>query len=70
MTVAPAFPPVHSYSPNKDPMEMWTPPLVRWERWRADSSLLGETGAAIQARHDAVTTLEDLTAREAALAAE
>ena len=47
------------------------------ERWRADALLLGETSAAIQARHDAVTTLDDieqqkreLTARQAALAIE
>lgn len=47
------------------------------ERWRADALLLGETSAAIQARHDAVTTLDDieqqkreLTAGQAALAIE
>ena len=39
------------------------------ERWRAVALLLGETSAAIQARHDAVTTLDDLEQRKRELAA-
>jgi hypothetical protein len=56
----PQHPPVHSYDPGKNPMELVATPSGPMERWRADALLLGETSAAVQARHDAVTTLDDL----------
>ncbi len=69
MTVAPSHPPVHSYDPGKNPMELVSTSAGRMERWRADALLLGETSAAIQARHDAVTTLDDLEQQKRDLAA-
>jgi hypothetical protein len=69
MTVAPSHPPVHSYDPGKNPMELVSTSAGRMERWRADALLLGETSAAIQARHDAVTTLDHLEQQKRELAA-
>lgn len=69
MTAAPSHPPVHSYDPGKNPMELVSTSAGRMERWRADAMLLGETSAAIQARHDAVTTLDDLEQQKRELAA-
>jgi hypothetical protein len=69
MTVAPSHPPVHSYDPGKNPMELVATPSGPMERWRADALLLSETSAAIQARHDAVTTLDDLEQQKRELAA-
>jgi hypothetical protein len=69
MTVAPSHPPVHSYGPGKNPMELVDTPSGKMERWRADALLLGETSAAIQARHDAVTTLDDIEQQKRELAA-
>ena len=69
MTVAPSHPPVHSYDPGKDPMELVATANGPMERWRADALLLGETSAAVQARHDAVTTLDDLEQQKRELAA-
>jgi hypothetical protein len=69
MTMAPSHPPVHSYDPGKDPMELVTTTNGPMERWRADALLLGETSAAIQARHDAVTSLDELAEQKRELAA-
>ena len=69
MTVAPQHPPVHSYDPGKDPMELVSTSSGKMERWRADALLLGETSAAIQARQDAVTTLDDIEQQKRELAA-
>ena len=69
MTVAPSYPPIHSYDPGKNPMELVTTPSGPMERWRADALLLGETSAAIQARHDAVTEITDIEALKRELAA-
>jgi hypothetical protein len=69
MTKAPAHPPVHAYDPGKNPMELVDTPSGRMERWRADALLVGETSAATQARHDAVTTLDDIEAQKRELAA-
>ena len=69
MTTAPARPPVHAYLGDKDPMEMVDTRAGRMERWRADALLVGETSAAIQARHDAVTEITDIEALKRELAA-
>jgi hypothetical protein len=69
MTVAPSHPPVHSHDPGKNPMELVSTSAGRMERWRADALLLGETSAAIQARHDAVTTLDNIEQQKRELAA-
>ena len=50
-------------------MELVATPSGPMERWRAVALLLGETSAAIQARHDAVTTLDDLEQQKRELAA-
>ena len=69
MIVALQHPHLHSYAPGKNPMELVSTSAGRMERWRADALLLGETSAAIQARHDAVSTLDDLEKQKRELAA-
>jgi hypothetical protein len=69
MTTAPQRPYVHSYDPGKDPMELVQTLSGPMERWRADALLVGETSAAIQARHDAVTEITDIEALKRELAA-
>ena len=69
MTTARSHPPVHTYLGDKDPMEMVDTRAGRMERWRADALLVGETSAAIQARHDAVTEITDIEAEKRELAA-
>ena len=53
----PQHPKAHSYYPGKNLMELIATPSGPMERWRAVALLLGETSAAIQARHDAVTKM-------------
>jgi hypothetical protein len=71
MTVAPSCPPVHSYDPGKNPMELVDTSSGKMERWRADALLTGETSALTelnkQVRNDAATIHARLDAREAEL---
>jgi hypothetical protein len=72
MTSAPSHPPVHAYSPGKNPMELvQTSSGNKMERWRADALLVGETSALTelskQVRSEATETITDIEAREAAL---
>lgn len=69
MTVAPQRPYSHAYDPNKDPMELVSTAAGEMQRWRADALLLGETGAAVAARDDAIAKVTDIEAREQAVAA-
>ena len=71
MTVAPSHPPVHSYDPGKNPIELVDTPSGKMERWRADALLTGETSAltaiSAQVRNDAASIVARQDAREAAL---
>jgi hypothetical protein len=71
MTTAPSRPLVHSYEPNKNPMELVDTPSGPMERWRADALLVGETSALAdiskQIREDAVARMDAIEAREAEL---
>jgi hypothetical protein len=71
MTSAPAHPPVHSYSPGKDPIEIVDTAAGQMERWRADALLVGETSAltaiSVQVRNDAADIAARQDAREAEL---
>ena len=63
-------------SSSRSQLRSWQKPygacrhsIRSYGRWRADALLLGETSAALQARHDAVTTLDDLEEQKRELAA-
>jgi hypothetical protein len=71
MVTAPSHPPVHSYDPGKDPMEIVDTASGRMERWRADALLVGETSGlsalSKQILNDSVAITARQDAREAEL---
>jgi hypothetical protein len=68
MTVAPQHPRTRAYE-GENPYDLVDSRWGRIERWRANAMATGEASAATQARHDAVTTLDDIEAQKRVLAA-
>jgi hypothetical protein len=70
MTTAPARPSVHSYE-GENPFDIVDSAWGSIERWRAVALATGEVGALAslskQVRSDAIATMDDIEAREAAL---
>ena len=72
MVVAPAHPLLHAYE-GENPFDLVDSKWGRVERWRAVALSTGELGAMTvlnkQIQNDAAATIDDIEAREAALAA-
>ena len=72
MVVAPSHPRTHSYD-GENPFDLVDSPYGRIERWRAVALSTGEVSAMTvlskQIQNDAMATIDDIEARETALAA-